>query len=576
MKRTIFSGARGENITPHRTVFSFFKHQAILIFFVMMIHSAAFSQPNKVWTQEINSAGSGRDWATFTMEDADGNIVGNGFTSFGGDVVPAIYKLDKNGTHLWTNPKWINQCGSGQYNYGQCGSMIQKKSGTTFGNYLVITKEKPCSGGVDRTAVYEIEKTTGAVVASNLNVFSALSWATSGGSGILQKPDQSGYIIIGFFATSLSGQKDIYVATLNNSLQLESRPVNLCAGNCMNGINVCTYGLSIGDDRPSSIEYIYSGGRSAEGDKTGDRLSNGGYFLGSHVGYIISGFSRNSSGNDDVYILRIKTDLCPVYEDWINSATLPSYIWARQYTTSNNCSPATLSANDIGGKVIQLPNNILLFGCHNGFEYVFDKGYAISAVFNEYRCSGDCLAGCPLGEYKEGDAALLLYKDFELYSYSCTPSHGLVKALNVAHMSGADFGFSSIYMKGVGAQKFISFGSSRDNGVIPSGSTSTHFYMLQTDLNGIRDWSKVFQGLTPNVGGCGFGLDFLDGGVSPLFDAGFIVSGNNGNNNHDAVFIRLSHTCGVDPVLTTVINPNPPHGVTWNTPRTIDGEVRIV
>jgi len=140
-----------------------------------MFVTTANAQPKKVWTREVNNPiapGGGKDWATYMYEDFDGNFVAAGFTSASGaNVVPALYKFDKNGNPLWSNPVTLSTC-PGYTNYGTVGSIIQKYSGGIWGNYIIITKEKPCAGGVDGTSVYEIDKNTGQVLVSRLNIFS--------------------------------------------------------------------------------------------------------------------------------------------------------------------------------------------------------------------------------------------------------------------------------------------------------------------------------------------------------------------------------------------------------------------
>ncbi len=520
----------------------------VICFSMWLSHASSQTVPNKLWATEIDNPvyqGGGRDWSMNIIVDDDNNLVGAGYTSELGidylQVVPAVYKVGQNGNKIWTTPITMSTCTT-KNNYGQVNGIIQKKNQNgTFGNYVLITKEKACGGGgTDRTAVYEIDKNTGAVVNSNLNVFASQSWFTNAGVDILQKPDLSGYVIVGYFqTTSSTTTTDIYFSHIDNNFNL---------------VSTATYGYTDGLDRPSKLEYVYSLGRFDKEIKSGGVVwGNGGRYNGDHDGYIFVGWSmNNTSGTYDVFVGRAGNTF---YQTRIHSGDLTGspHFYSKVYNTTSSCLPTpTTTGHDIADDIILLSDNDV---CFNGVDYNNTVSFAIACVFNEYRsnCSG---------EYRDGDAAIIILTDVIDHRFGgCGTSYNIQSVKNVAHLSGNDFAFNVRRR----ANKLVGFASSKDNGIIPPSNSTTHFYMFENNMHSsAQNWSKVFHG-NSGIGGCGFAFDLTK-------ENSFVITGNDGNNHHDAVFARLSSTCESGTIYThSITTPT-----TWSAQTLyIDGIIHV-
>jgi hypothetical protein len=547
----------------------------------------------KLWATEIDNPTLGRDWSLTLMEDRDQKLISGGYTAEVPNqgystVIPCLHKLGKDGNVIWnTWDATIKMCPTND-NYGQVNAVIQKKnSDGTFGNYIVITKEKPCgigSGG-DRVGIYEINKNDnvgsggGSVVGTpNTNVMGAMGWSAAAGTDILQKPDLSGYIITGYLGTGTSSDlHKIFVAEIDNNFNLVPGRVRIIH------INTNRH------ERPVKLEYVFTMGRGHKVSDTGVygiAMGNGGNYFGTHIGYALAANSYSAEINAPIYgntseilFIRLDTNLNhnnqptnAYYIRFDKAQAQTNYGYTKQYNTSTSCTPTGGTNRSVVDYLILLGEQECFYtGSYGSPNYGSQIRFALACLFNETKTPCN-------GEYRDGDAVLVYIDEviscptipggpgpYNCPQYGGNPpcTTGIKYVRNVAHFSGGDFKFIA-KPDIVEGNNVICSGSNRDNGIVPSGA-ATHFYVVSYNtFNNTRLWEHAFQG-NQATGGCGFGMDIGN-------DRRIVVSGNNTTNNHDATFVKIGRPCGTGfSVYADYLTTN----TTWNTSRIVDGIVTV-
>ncbi|MBI4932024.1 MAG: hypothetical protein HY841_14800 [Bacteroidetes bacterium] len=300
-------------------------------------------------------------------------------------------------------------------------------------------------------------------------------------------------------------------------------------------------GVCKGDDG-GAVKIYYSGGTNPDG--TG---------VGSPLGFIIAATQGNATGSD-AWI--IKTDMTgnKILDKTINAPAYPSPFY--QYTTLGPCSyPNSAPATILGNSKDEA----------NSIEQTSDGNIIVSISFNHYDLGfGNPSCSSPYGvygeEYMEADAALA---KLDISTLDYTAPGFFLK--NVAHMSGEDF---QPKVKQTFDGGFLLSGSTADPQVRLQ-NTFVNMLLVKTNPNGIVQHSLPFMANNTALStyNCGLAMNYCN-------DGGVIMSGNNGANDDDYIFLKLYPDCQTNiPYAPPVIGTN----TIWNTSgiTTVRGTVRI-
>lgn len=480
----------------------------------------------KHWQTEYRrtapGGGESEDWALTVRQTSDGGYLAGGFADGAcGNPVPSLFKMDAHGEVQW---HFLFDAGH-PCGFGSFGEVLEVEDG-----YVAVGRKgffNLLPGG-NRMFFVKVDHHGKILIQRVLNGIRPTSdTSTRSGGRAVRRTADGGFILSGSMTLG-TGQVDLLLMKLSAS---GSTQWARTYSGCSNG----------GEDANAVIPIT---------DPT----------TGQAAGYVLAGRAC-----DDLIVARaelngdllwtVKIDSGPIFPATVgvslSGGPFKPFSYSPEYTTSGPCAPASPTHVDLAQSVEQSRDlDHLIVGAHFNRYEPGDPG-------NGTACPAlNAAYGILTPEYLEADG-ILLRLDLD----------GHVDLLrNVAHCSGLDFATKVRETAQPEGDGYVFSCTTADAGVVTPGDP-TNMYLVKTDLAGTREWARPFKGA--GTGACAFD-------VSVTNDGGYVVSGNNLDNDDDYTVIKLYSGCQPHAAFDLEDVEIPPGTETvWDSSRTVKGTVTV-
>ncbi|MEI6507626.1 MAG: T9SS type A sorting domain-containing protein, partial [Bacteroidota bacterium] len=498
------------------------------------------------------------DWALQNIQAKDGSFLACGFTSrwdgdglagnnnFSDDVTkpvggchsynrPSIVKLNSSGTLLW---KYAFDEGHPE-NGGKFQDIIEIEN-----NHFVAVGEK---SSTTNTSVYIVEiDQFGSLVRSKIfNYANNGSWCRGGSlcRGYNNSGNPEGYVITGEYVNGTDHNIFLMKIDDNFTSTFTSGSVEWYR----------SFGTQY-DDRGYCVRPYFTNGINPDGSLPSGSVCNG---------YLVTGQAGTSDGHSDIWVA--KTDLSGVttggsgfWETTIDQASFGHSFDPSQAPCSFNLQP---NSSDVGRWVEETQNGDIIL---SAFGNLYLNGCGSPGG-----CSTDYNGNTfPNNTIKIG--AYEYYQQTDIFLVRLNATNSILASTFLHHMSGADFipTVKETYDNG-----FVVIGTTAnpydEPGVI-GNNVESKLILIKTNAALTVQWKKLFLAPGDDECACGFGLCVTN-------DGGYLACGNNGNQNDNYVFVKLSGDCEVNTALGSndVIDQYITASETWSSNKKVTGTVIV-
>ena len=501
------------------------------------------------------------DWALQIKQIKDGNFISCGFTSrwegdptdptpSGGPVNgcynsprPAIFKVNYKGDLLWKHAYDVSSNSNTTIDeQGRFDDIIEIENG----HFVAVGSKTTQPSNVGQLFIIEIDADGNVVknktvIYNNCLASAAKSLCRSyNSSGI---PD--GYALTGSITTTSGSDYDIFLMKLNNNLD----------GTFSNSSEWCKVFPNTGKDESFSVKAYFNNGVNTDGTPVSGNYND-------FSGFIACGYQSNSTGAD-IWITKTDANGNITWTKLLDESKIPNYSYITGHCPCTNGLSKTSS--DWGRSIIETHDgSIVISAWANWYLGTF----AINSM-----CSNGCLFDANNKRYNTDNNPTNLIDAYDYYQFAdlvllkYNLSGSLTNSNFIHTMSGADF---APIVKETYDFGFAVVGTTADIDDEPSDmgtSIESKLMLIKTNSNFNAQWVKLFVESDADECGCGFGLDVTS-------DGGYVVCGNNGNENDNYIIVKLSGDCERN-IISDIGNYELPSSETWSTNKTVTGTVII-
>ena len=465
-------------------------------------------------------------------------------------------KLDPSGTLIW---KYAFDDGHPELG-GKFEDIIEIDN-----NHFVVVGEKNISSGILQTYIVEIDQNGTVVRAKTLSYMNTGGWCRGRSlckSFDVSSGNQDGYVITGMYANMSNGWNGTKYTTDIFLMKVDLSFTGTFTGSgewCKSYTSSGTF-----DDVGYCVRPCYYSNGFPYG------INPDGTHVGPFYGYIICGAIHSNTASD-IWVTKTDDKGNTIWTQTFDEASLPN-----NYTYSPGKSPCSFNtkntSEDEGRFLAQIHDGNIILSAYANYDLKRCDHCNIDYNGDQFPTKTDNTPNTTttISQYDYYQQADVIVMKLDFTTGSIIKNGPTFLSNFIHHMSGADF---SPTIKETYDYGFAVIGTTADPndeiGVIGK-TVESKLMLVKTDINLNTQWTKFFLGPIDDECACGFGLDVTK-------DGGFIISGNNGEENDNYLFIKLSGDCernltsdiGNHEITPTASNE------TWSTNKTVTGTVII-